>query len=142
MSNQLQGIAFRAFKAVQSTATSLPNGVMAWTLAAFVSSGILFWRFTPDVETVLPRIICAVALLAAIRFARGTGSYFWVAGFSAIAVLFNPFVPGMLSRIVVSGIYLVCAATALACLAMLEIAPRKPALALMPLSPRSGSKAA
>lgn len=142
MSNKSQGIAFRAFKAVQCTAKSLPNWVMPWTLAVFVTSVILFWRLSPDVESVLPRIICAVALLAAIRFARGTRSYFWVAGFSAIAVLFNPFVPGMLSRIVVFGLYLVCAATAVVCLAVLDIAPRKPALALIPLSLRSGSKAA
>jgi hypothetical protein len=72
----------------------------------------------------------AVACLAAIRASRNA-KYFRVAAFGGIAVLFNPIVPDLVSRIAFSGLYFVCASTVLLCLMMLKIGTQKPTLSLM-----------
>jgi hypothetical protein len=97
---------------------------------AIVFAGILFWHISADIETVFPRVICAVACLAAIRAAHNAG-YLWVGAFGGLAVLFNPFSPDMVSRIAFSGLYFLCVSTALLCLAAMKGEPQKPALALM-----------
>lgn len=98
--------------------------MVSWLPAAILFGGIAFWRITADFETVFPRVICAVACLAAIRASRNA-RYFRVAGFAGIAVLFNPIVPDMVSRIAFSGLYFVCASTALLCWIMLNVGPQK-----------------
>jgi len=97
----------------------MTQGIATWASAVIVCTTIVLWRITPDIETVGPRIICAIACLAAIPAAR-KGGYFWVAAFGGIAVIFNPFVPDMVSRIAIFGLYLVFASTALLGLAMLN----------------------
>ena len=98
-----------------------------WVVAVVVCTAIAFWRITPDIETIGPRIICAIACLAAMRAARN-GGYFWLAAFGGIAVIFNPFVPDMMSRIAIVGLYLVFASTALLGLAVLNFGRHRPAL--------------
>lgn len=134
MITQWQRFVLRAFRSFEARLKSLPDGMMVWVLAAGLFSAILFWHFTLDIETVLPRMICAAALLMAVRFVRNAG-YFWVVALGGIAVLFNPFVPNMLSRIVVSGFYFACASATLLCFAILDIGSQEPALALA--APRS-----
>jgi hypothetical protein len=85
---------------------------MTGAFAVIVCTAIALWRITADIETIGPRIICAVACLPAIRAAR-KGGYFWVAAFGGIAVIFNPFVPDMMSRIALFGLYFLFASTAL-----------------------------
>ena len=100
---------------------------------------IALWRITPDIETIGPRIICAIACLAAIRAAR-KGGYFWVAAFGGIAVIFNPFVPDMVSRIAIFGLYLVFASTALLGLAMLNSGRYHPAPISLAVPTQSGAR--
>jgi hypothetical protein len=109
---------------------SLYRGMMSWVPAAILFAGIAFWRITADYETVVLRVICAVTCLAAIRASRNA-KYFRVAAFGGIAVLFNPIVPDLVSRIAFSGLYFVCASTVLLCLMMLKIGTQKPTLSLM-----------
>src|SRR5207245_7126729 len=98
-------------------------------------TAIAFWHITADIETIGPRIICAVASLAAIRAAHRAG-YFWMAAFAAIAVIFNPFVPDMMSRIAIFGLYFLFASTALLGLAILKRGPRRPAPAALAVQRR------
>jgi hypothetical protein len=98
--------------------------MMSWLPAVILFGGIAFWRIAADFETVFPRVICAVACVAAIQASRNA-KYFRVAGFAGIAVLFNPIVPDMVSRIAFSGLYFVCASTAVLCWIMVNIGPKK-----------------
>ena len=98
-----------------------------------------FGASTQDIETIGPRIVCAIACLAAIRAAR-KGGYFWVAAFGGIAVIFNPFVPDMVSRIAIFGLYLVFGSTALLGLAMLNSGRYHPALHLSGRPTQSGAR--
>ena len=121
-----QRIVLRAFTALEPGLNFISRGMKTWVPAVLVCTAIAFWRITADIETIGPRVICAIACLAAIRAARNAG-YFWVAAFGGIAVIFNPFVPDMMSRIAVFGLYFVFAATALLGLAVLKFGPRHPA---------------
>ena len=119
MSITWQHIMPRAYTTLQFGSKFITQGMTSWTAAVVVCAAIALWRITPDIETISPRIICAIASLAAIRAARKAG-YFWVMAFGGIAVIFNPFVPDMVSRIAIFGLYLVFASTALLGLAMLN----------------------
>jgi len=141
MSRNWQGIALHALTTVVARLKSLPNGVVTWVPAALASSGILFWHASADVETVVPRVICVLALLAAVLFASKTRSCLGVVSFAGVAVLFNPFVANMLSRIVVCGLYLAFITTLLLCLLVLEVVARKPALVLVESRPPSARAA-
>lgn len=104
----------------------MTQGMMTWAAGVIVCTAIAFWRITPDIETIGQRIICAVACLAAIQAAR-KGGYFWVAAFGGSAVIFNPFVPDMMSRIALFGLYLLFASTALLGLPVLQSGTRQTA---------------
>jgi hypothetical protein len=121
-----QRIGFSSFTAFEPGLKFISRGMTTWVPAVFLCTGIAFWRITADIETIGPRVICAIACLAAIRATRNA-AYFWVAAFSGIAVIFNPFVPDMVSRIAIFGLYLVFAATALLGQAVLKFGPRRPA---------------
>jgi hypothetical protein len=114
-----QHIVLRAYTTLQLGSKFMTLGIATWAAAVIVCTTIALWRITPDIETIGPRIICAIACLTAIRAAR-KGGYFWVAAFGGIAVIFNPFVPDMVSRIAIFELYLVFASTALLGLAMLN----------------------
>jgi hypothetical protein len=118
-----QRIVLRAFTALEPGLKFVSRGMTTWVPAVLLCTGIAFWRITADIETIGPRVICAIACLAAIRATRNA-AYFWVAAFSGIALIFNPFVPDMVSRIAIFGLYLVFVATALLGLAVLKFGPR------------------
>jgi hypothetical protein len=120
-----QRIVPRAFTALEPGLNFISRGITTWIPVVILCLGIAFWHITADIETIGPRVICAVACLAAIRAARNEG-YFWVAAFAGIAVIFNPFVPDMMSRIAIFGLYFMFAATALLGLAVLKFGPRHP----------------
>jgi hypothetical protein len=114
-----QHLVLRAYTALQFGSKFMTQGIATWASAVIVCTTIAIWRITPDIETIGPRIVCAIACLAAIRAAR-KGGYFWVAAFGGIAVIFNPFVPDMVSRIALFGLYFLFATTALVGLAVLN----------------------
>jgi hypothetical protein len=121
-----QRIVLRAFTALEPGLNFISRGITTWGPAVILCAGIAFWRITADIETIGPRVICAVACLAAIRAARNAG-YFWLAAFAGIAVIFNPFVPDMVSRIAIFGLYFLFASTALLGRAVLKFRPQQPA---------------
>jgi hypothetical protein len=114
-----QHIVLRAHTALQFGSKFMTQGMVTWAFAVIVCTAIALWRISPDIETIGPRIICAIACLAAIWAAR-KGGYFWVSAFGGIAVIFNPFVPDMMSRIALFGLYLLFASTALLGLLVLQ----------------------
>jgi hypothetical protein len=126
MSTIWNHIVLYADAALQFGSKFITRGIATWALAMALSAAIAFWHITPDIETIGPRIICVIACLAAIRAARN-GGYFWLAAFGGIAVIFNPFVPDMMSRIAMVGLYLVLASTALLALAVLNSRTQHPA---------------
>ncbi len=121
-----QHIVLRAYTALQFGSKFIAQGMTNWIPAVVVCTAIAFWRITPDIETIGPRVICAIACLAALRAAR-KGGYFWVAALGGIAVIFNPFVPDMMSRITLFGLYFLFATTALVGLAILNSVRYHPA---------------
>lgn len=140
MINKWQDTALRAVTDAQAKLELLPDGLISWALAALASSIILFWHSTFDVETLVPRFVCALALLAALRLVRRT--YLGAACLAGIAVILNPFMPGMLTRIFVSGVYLALAAMLLLCLSFLEAVTQAPPLILVKENKPSSSRAA
>ncbi len=119
MSITWQHIMLRAYTILQFGLRFVAQRMTIWALAVVVCAAIALWRITPDIETIAPRIVCIVACVAAARSARKGGN-FWVAAFVGIAVIFNPFVPDMVSRIAIFGLYLVFVSTALLGEAMLN----------------------
>jgi hypothetical protein len=126
MSITWQHIMLRAYTTLQFGSKFITQGMTSWAAAVVVCAAIALWRITPDIETIGSRIICAIACLAAIRAAR-KGGYFWVAAFGGIAVIFNPFVPDMVSRIALLGLYFLFATTALVGLTVLNSGRYHPA---------------
>jgi hypothetical protein len=126
MSITWQHIMLRAYTTLQFGSKFITQGMTSWAAAVVVCAAIALWRITPDIETIGSRIICAIACLAAIRAAR-KGGYFWVAAFGGIAVIFNPFVPDMVPRIALFGLYFLFATTALVGLAVLNSGRYHPA---------------
>jgi hypothetical protein len=120
-------IVLYANTALQLGSKLMARGIATWALAAVLCAAIAFWRMAADIETIGPRIICAIACLAAIWAAR-KGGYFLVAAFGGIAVIFNPFVPDMMSRIAMVVLYFVLASAGLLALTVLHSRPQSPAL--------------
>jgi hypothetical protein len=110
--------------------TVLCRQMMNHAPIAVLVAGILLWHSRGDIETVLPRVICAAACLAAIR-AASNAAYRWATAFGGIAVVFNPIVPDMLFRIVFTGLYFIWASVALLSLAALKAGAQKPTLSLL-----------
>lgn len=104
---------------------SLRGRALTWIPAALLFAGILLWQVSADFDTIFPRAICAIAYLATIR-AGCKSRYPQAAAWGGVAVLFNPFFPDMLSRIVFSGLYFLAASTAMVYLAVVSGQTRKP----------------
>jgi hypothetical protein len=69
---------------------------MKWVSIAVLLLAVL-WRLTASSQVLLEIVVCVSGLLVVTQAVRA-GKYFWAAGFVAIAVLFNPVVPGAFSR--------------------------------------------
>jgi Family of unknown function (DUF6804) len=100
--------------------------VVALLLAAF-------WVATPGVEIVLDILIFVGAVMVATQAVART-KYLWAAGFAAIAVLFNPVVPVVLSRIVFLGLDVACLLAFLLSLAAMK---RQPLLSIPSITNRT-----
>ncbi len=111
------------------------RGMTTWVAAVILCATIAFWHINTDIETIIPRLICVLACLAAIQATRHLGHLWGVAAFG-IAVIFNPFVPNMMYRIAIVGLYFVCFATALLGLAVLKFGGRQQVPVLLRVQPR------
>ncbi len=110
--------------------------IMKWVSIAALLLALL-WRSSANYELVLELVVFASALLVVLQACRA-GKYLWGAGFLAIAVLFNPIVPVVLSRKMFLWLGWVSLVTFLVSLAVLK---RQPRLSIPPIiSPTPGSE--
>ena len=92
--------------------------IMKWiSSAALLLAGVGF--FTANYQAILEFVICVSGLLVLSQAVRA-GKYFWAAGFLAIAMLFNPVVPIVLSRKTFLWLDWVCLMTFMISLAVLK----------------------
>lgn len=86
----------------------------------------LFWQPLQNHQVTLEILICAGALLVVMQAWRAQ-KYFWTTGFIAIAVLFNPIVPLVLTRRTFFLLELACLGAFLLSLLVLTGKPLAPA---------------
>jgi hypothetical protein len=92
-----------------------------------------FWVASPGVKVLLDILICVGAVMVATQAATRP-KYLWAVGFAAIAVLFNPVVPVVLSRNVFLALDLACVLAFLLSLAALR---RQPMLSIPSITNRT-----
>jgi len=80
----------------RNTRLSKPTNIMKWVSISALVLAVLF-RPSSGYQTLLQFVVCVGAVLVVLQAGR-TGRYAWAAGFSAIALLYNPIVPLALSR--------------------------------------------
>ncbi len=80
----------------RNTRLSKPTSIMKWVSIAALVLAVLF-RASSGYHTLLQFVVCTGAALVVLQAYR-TSRYAWAAGFTAIALLFNPIVPMTLSR--------------------------------------------
>jgi hypothetical protein len=111
--------------------------IMKWTcIAALLLAAI--WRLSEGSQIMLESLICVGALLVTVQAARRS-KYLWGAGFTAVAVLFNPIIPLALSRRVFFWLDLVCIAAFLGSLVALKTRPLLSIPSITGRTPRSES---
>lgn len=86
----------------------------------------LFWEPLRSYELTFEILICGGALLVVMQAWRAQ-KYFWTTGFIAIAVVFNPIVPLVLTRRIFFLLVLACLGAFLVSLAVLTGKPLAPA---------------
>ena len=89
--------------------------IMALLLGAFLTSSAIY-------RIGLEMVVCVAALVVVVQAFR-IGRYFWGIGFAAIAVLFNPAVPIVLSHRAFLLLDFVCIGAFLVSLAALQWKP-------------------
>ena len=135
MSIEREHTVSNAFAPLKLGAELIVRGMTTWVSAVIFCTVIAFWHINTDIETIVPRLICVLACVAAIQAARHAG-YLWGVAVGGIAVIFNPFVPNVMSRIAISGLYFACFATALLGLAVLKFGRRQRVPVLLTVQPR------
>lgn len=95
--------------------------IMKWVSVAVLLMAV-FVRSSHGIQLALELVVCVAGLLVVTQAVR-RGKYFWAAGFSAIAVLFNPVVPVELSTRLFFWLDLACLGAFLASLAALKARP-------------------
>ncbi|HET9790442.1 MAG TPA: hypothetical protein VFR08_03995 [Candidatus Angelobacter sp.] len=125
MSSEREHTVSNAFAALKFGVELIVRGMTTWVSAVILCTAIAFWHINTDIETIVPRLIFVLACVAAIQAARHAG-YLWGVAVGGIAVIFNPFVPNVMSRIAIFGLYFACFATALLGLAVLRFGRRQP----------------
>jgi Family of unknown function (DUF6804) len=91
------------------------------------------WVVSPGVGILLDILVCVGAITVATQ-AVTQSKYLWTAGFVAIAVLYNPIAPIMLSRNVFLGLDVACL---LAFLLSLNALQRRPILSVLSITNRT-----
>jgi len=70
----------------------MPARVMKWLSVATLLVTVLFWGSAKNFRLELDLVVCAAAAVVVAQ-AMEEKKYYWVAGFLAIALMFNPLVP-------------------------------------------------
>jgi len=89
-------------------------------------------------RAILEIVVCVSALLVVAQ-AIWASKYFWAAGFSTIAVLFNPLVPFPITGNALVLLEWVCLAAFVVSLTMLKLQPTLSVLSITSRAPRSES---
>jgi len=89
-------------------------------------------------RAILEIVVCVSALLVVAQ-AIWANKYFWAAGFSTIAVLFNPLVPLTITGNAFVVLEWVCLAAFLTSLAVLKLRPTLSVLSITSRAPRTES---
>ena len=110
---------------------------MKWIAVATLFLAVLGFPIVSH-RAVLEIVICVSALLVATQAIRAN-KYFWAAGFSTIAVLFNPLVPLPITGNAFVLLEWVCLAAFLVSLAVLKMQPTLSVLSITSRTPRSES---
>ena len=97
--------------------------IMKWASVAALIVAVFFWRSSLELTMAVEFIVCVAAGLVFVQ-AIGEHKRLWAAAFFAIAVLFNPIAPVVLSRGIFLGLDAVCLAMFLASLALLKTSPQ------------------
>lgn len=105
---------------------------MMWVSMAALLLALL-WRPSASYQAVLDFAVCLSGLLVLAQAVR-TGRYFWAAAFLAIAVLFNPVLPVVLSWKITLGLGWVSLATFLVSLAVMK---KRPILSVASIADRT-----
>ena len=95
--------------------------IMKWASIAVLLQAVL-WRSSGNYQLLLEFVVCAGAILVALD-AVHEEKYLWGTGFVAIALLFNPIAPVVLSRTMFLWLGWASVATFLASLIMLAAKP-------------------
>jgi len=96
--------------------------IMKWASIAGLFLAVL-WRPSENFQLLLEFVVCAGAILVALDAVRAE-EYVWATGFVAIALLFNPVAPVVLSRDMFFWLGGASVATFLASLVVLRPKPR------------------
>jgi hypothetical protein len=110
---------------------------MKWIAIATLFLALLGFPIVSH-RAVLEIVVCVSALLVATQ-AIWANKYFWAAGFSTIAVLFNPLVPLPITGNAFALLEWVCLAAFLVSLTMLKLQPTLSVLSITSRAPRSES---
>jgi len=96
--------------------------IMKWSAIAVLLQAVL-WRSSANYQLLLEFVVCAGAIVVALD-AIHADEYVWATGFVAIALLFNPVAPVVLSREMFFWLGWASVATFLASLVVLKPKPR------------------
>jgi len=96
--------------------------IMKWASIAGLFLAVL-WRPSENFQLLLEFVVCAGAILVALDAVRAE-EYVWATGFVAIALLFNPVAPVVLSRDMFFWLGWASVATFMASLVVLKPKPQ------------------
>jgi len=96
--------------------------IMKWSAIAVLLQAVL-WRSSANYQLLLEFVVCAGAIVVALD-AVNADEYVWATGFVAIALLFNPVAPVVLSRDMFFWLGWASVATFMASLVVLKPKPQ------------------
>lgn len=111
--------------------------IMKYVAIATLVAG-LFWRFVPGARTYLDLLVAAGALFVLVQ-AISLRKYWWVAGFGAITLLFNPIRPLEFSFGTMVALQIFTAAVFAVSLQLLKTSPRLTIASITEANPRTES---
>ena len=111
--------------------------IMKYVAIATLLAG-LFWKFVPHARIYLDFVVAAGAVFVLVQ-AVNLRKYWWVTGFSAIILLFNPIRPIELSFATTVVLQMLTAAVFAVSLQLLKTSPRLTIASITEANPRTES---
>jgi uncharacterized protein DUF6804 len=111
--------------------------IMKYVAIATLLAG-LFWQFVPNARIYLDLLVAAGAVFVLVQ-AISLRKYWWVVGFGAITLLFNPIRPLELSFRTMVALQVLTAAVFAVSLQLLKTSPRLTIASITEANPRTES---